>query len=198
MRRCARLPTQDGGGTIFRKELGELLQTLGIRASSEEVDRMFAEVDADKSGEIEFAEFLAVMTRRPTVPHTAADVKAAFRVFETEGCPPGYIRVSDLVQALVMYGGSGAAGSGSGSGSGAGSGAPSAVGASTRRGGVGSTVRSGVTTPGRDRSTAAGIAAGAPAEALTDSRIAELVAQLEPDAAGLVSYVDFVDMMMDG
>jgi Ca2+-binding EF-hand superfamily protein len=41
------LVDRDGGGTISKDELGDLMATLGIRASPEELDLMLAEVDSD-------------------------------------------------------------------------------------------------------------------------------------------------------
>ena len=38
------LVDKDGGGTISKEELGELMETLGINASQEEIDQMIAEI----------------------------------------------------------------------------------------------------------------------------------------------------------
>lgn len=39
------LVDRDGGGSISKLELAELLETLGIDADVEEIDRMIAEID---------------------------------------------------------------------------------------------------------------------------------------------------------
>lgn len=44
---CVRDGVQDGGGTISKAELADLMHTLGIRASSEEIELMVKEVDVD-------------------------------------------------------------------------------------------------------------------------------------------------------
>lgn len=44
------------------------------------------------------------MQKRVDVPYSAPEVKAAFKVFEGAS-PPGYVKVSELVQALRLYGG---------------------------------------------------------------------------------------------
>lgn len=137
LREIFNLVDKDGGGSISKQELADLMGTLGIRATPEEIDLMVREVDSDGSGDISFNEFLYVMQRRVNVPYSADEVKAAFRVFEN-GAPSGYIRVTDLVKALSTY------------------------------------------------ST----------EKLSEDKLAEMVAQLEPDGSGMVSYVDFVNMMM--
>ena len=41
-----------GGGSISNEELGELMDTLGINATQEEIDLMINEIDQDSNGEI--------------------------------------------------------------------------------------------------------------------------------------------------
>ena len=53
------LVDKDKGGSISRDELGELMDTLGIRASKEEIDLMINEIDEDNNGEIDFEEFVS-------------------------------------------------------------------------------------------------------------------------------------------
>ena len=48
------LVDRDGGGTITKEELGELMDTLGIDATAEEIDLMINEIDQDSNGEIDF------------------------------------------------------------------------------------------------------------------------------------------------
>lgn len=45
---------QDGGGTITKAELADLMDTLGIEATPEEIDLMIKEIDQDSNGEIDF------------------------------------------------------------------------------------------------------------------------------------------------
>jgi hypothetical protein len=42
----------DGGGSIEKEELAELMDTLGIDYGDEEIDLMMTEIDEDKDGEI--------------------------------------------------------------------------------------------------------------------------------------------------
>lgn len=51
----------DGSGTISRNELKKLMKSLGQTLSDAELSAMMDEVDSDKSGEIDFAEFKAMM-----------------------------------------------------------------------------------------------------------------------------------------
>lgn len=94
---------QDSGGTISADELSELMDTLGIKATEEDVEAMIEEIDADKNGEIDFEEFVAVMSRKIQADYTAEDVKEAFKVFEG-GSADGMISVDNLITALTTYG----------------------------------------------------------------------------------------------
>ena len=97
------LVDRDGGGSISSEELGELMDTLGIDASPEEVQAMIAEIDEDGNGDIDFEEFVAVMSRKVSATYSADQVKSAFRVFESN-TPKGYVRAETLIRALTTYG----------------------------------------------------------------------------------------------
>ncbi|ETV85884.1 hypothetical protein, variant [Aphanomyces astaci] len=74
------LVDRDRGGSITKAELGELMDTLGINTSPEEIDLMINEIDQDSNGEIDFDEFVAVMSRKVNATYSADQVKASFRV----------------------------------------------------------------------------------------------------------------------
>jgi calmodulin len=90
---------RDGGGSISNEELGELMDTLGICATQEEIDLMIQEIDEDSNGEIDFGEFVAVMSRKVHAIYTPEQVKAAFCMFEERG-RPGCIAPQVLEQVL--------------------------------------------------------------------------------------------------
>ena len=94
---------KDGGGTINKEELAELMDTLGIDASPEEIDMMIDEIDEDGNGDIDFEEFVSVMSRKVNASYTADQVKNAFKVFEGS-CPKGYVKAENLVKSLSTYG----------------------------------------------------------------------------------------------
>ena len=97
------LVDKDGGGSISKEELSELMDTLGIEATSEEIDHMVGEIDVDGDGDIDFEEFVAVMSRKVNATYTADQVKASFKVFEGTA-PSGYVKAETLIQALSTYG----------------------------------------------------------------------------------------------
>jgi calmodulin len=80
------------------------MDTLQINASQQEIDLMIGEIDKDGDGEIQFEEFVAVMSRKVQATYTSEEVKHAFKVFEGAGVPPGMIRIDDLEKALTVYG----------------------------------------------------------------------------------------------
>lgn len=98
------LVDRDGGGTITQEELGELMDTLGIDATPEEIDTMIKEIDQDSNGEIDFDEFVAVMSRKVSATYSSEQVKSAFKLFEGSS-PEGFVRVEVLANALCHDGG---------------------------------------------------------------------------------------------
>lgn len=96
---------KDGGGSISKDELAELMSTLGIKATPEEVEMMVREVDEDGSGEIDFGEFCRVMGRRVDVPYTSSEVKAAFKALAGQDAPADHVKATDLVGVMQAYAG---------------------------------------------------------------------------------------------
>ena len=97
------LVDKDHGGSISSTELAELMSTLGINASQEEIRAMVAEIDADGNGDIDFDEFVAVMSRKVNADYTSKDVKRAFRTFSL-GQPNGYVSLESVREALMNHG----------------------------------------------------------------------------------------------
>ena len=52
----------DGSGTISKDELRDALTKAGNRISEAEFNELFDETDADGSGEIDYGEFIAMLT----------------------------------------------------------------------------------------------------------------------------------------
>jgi len=98
------LVDHDGSGEITINELAQLMETLGLKPTEEQLEQMMKEVDADGSGDIDFAEFVAVMSRKVQAEYTPDQLKAAFRVFETEELGNGWVKTDVLEHALITYG----------------------------------------------------------------------------------------------
>eukprot|EP00760_Papus_ankaliazontas_P028059 PhM_4_TR3509/c0_g1_i1/m.39139/K02183/CALM; calmodulin len=98
------LVDEDHGGSISKDELRKLMETLRLKPTEEELDAMMKEVDTDGSGDIDFNEFVTVMSRRVQADYTPEQLKAAFKVFETDNVPPGHVSTEVLEHALTTYG----------------------------------------------------------------------------------------------
>mmetsp|Transcript_36512 Transcript_36512/g.91859 ORF Transcript_36512/g.91859 Transcript_36512/m.91859 type:complete len:169 (+) Transcript_36512:242-748(+) len=100
------LVDEDKGGSISPHELGSLMETLGLKPNQEELDAMIREIDEDGNGEIDFDEFVQVMSRKVQPTYTPEEVKSAFKVFEAAnaGLPQGHVKTSALERALTTYG----------------------------------------------------------------------------------------------
>lgn len=91
----------DKGGTISIDELQQLMTTLGLQPSQEELKAMMDDIDMDGNGEIDFDEFVTAMSRKEEKEHTPAQIKAAFKLFEKQGAPSGCVSMRDLETALA-------------------------------------------------------------------------------------------------
>eukprot|EP00946_MAST-07B_sp_MAST-7B-sp1_P002463 g2463.t1 len=97
------LVDKDKGGSIGSEELADLMSTLGIDASREEIRAMVSEIDEDGNGEIDFDEFVQVMSRKVNADYTREQVKRAFRTFSL-GAPSGMVSLDAVKDALMNYG----------------------------------------------------------------------------------------------
>jgi calmodulin len=82
------------------------MDTLAINASQQELDLMIGEIDHNNDGEIQFEEFVDVMSRKVQATYTQDEVKNAFKIFEGTGAThqPGHIKLDALERALTSYG----------------------------------------------------------------------------------------------
>jgi Ca2+-binding EF-hand superfamily protein len=63
-------------------ELKVAINSLGIQAQAQAVYQMIAEIDKDGSGQIEFHEFLEMMTTRPSENESREEVHKIFITFD--------------------------------------------------------------------------------------------------------------------
>jgi calmodulin len=72
-------------GEITAKELGEIMRSLGQDPSDGELQDMVNEVDTDKTGTIDFQEFLAMMSIQLPASDFEHEMRMAFQVFDRDG-----------------------------------------------------------------------------------------------------------------
>ena len=93
---------KDGDGTITTKELGTVMRSLGQNPTENELQEMINEVDADKSGSIEFTEFLNLMAKKMKDTDTEEELYEAFKVFDKDG--NGFISCLELKHVMTNLG----------------------------------------------------------------------------------------------
>ena len=76
---------QDDSGSISVNELLALMRAMGKNPTEEELLNLIMEVDGDHNGTIEFSEFLGLMRHNSLAIDEEADLKAAFKMFDSNG-----------------------------------------------------------------------------------------------------------------
>ena len=92
----------DSSGAISYKELRACMKALGIKVDKDELKKMILEVDADQSGEIEFPEFLQMMTGKMASNDTKEETMKVYKMFDTDGS--GAVSMSEFVKTLERFG----------------------------------------------------------------------------------------------
>ena len=93
---------EDGSKNISKDEFGNFMRKLGYRPTLVELQEMIDEVDKDKSGEIGFDEFKAIMTKTIRDEFTQNSSIEAFAVFDKS--KTGKIKVEELRSILKNTG----------------------------------------------------------------------------------------------
>ena len=94
---------KDGDGTLATKYVGTIMRTLGQSPTEAELRQIIMQVDADKSGEMDFSEFVMMMANHmKEETDTKEEICKAFKVFDEKGC--GSIPVEDLRCVLTTLG----------------------------------------------------------------------------------------------
>merc|ERR1712057_14362 len=90
-------------GSIPLSDMGTVLRSLGQNPTEAELAALMEEVDKDKSGTIEFDEFVDLMSRtNKTKEQMEEEIKNAFLTFDADGS--GFIDRQELVEALTTMG----------------------------------------------------------------------------------------------
>lgn len=78
------------------------MRSLGQTPSQGEIGRILEEFDTDKSGFIEFNEFLNIMKSHWKQPSTAAELKESFELIDSNG--DGTVTMAELKAFLCQFG----------------------------------------------------------------------------------------------
>ena len=88
---------KDGKITIM--ELANVMRSLNLDPTEEELKEMIDEVDLDGNGEIDFEEFVTLMNRRSKETDTEEVILNAFRVFDIE--VNGLLSITDMRHIMI-------------------------------------------------------------------------------------------------
>eukprot|EP00594_Rhizosolenia_setigera_P012537 CAMPEP_0178964972 /NCGR_PEP_ID=MMETSP0789-20121207/15995_1 /TAXON_ID=3005 /ORGANISM="Rhizosolenia setigera, Strain CCMP 1694" /LENGTH=171 /DNA_ID=CAMNT_0020649849 /DNA_START=68 /DNA_END=583 /DNA_ORIENTATION=+ len=92
----------DGSGTIDPKELKTAMQSLGFEAKNQTIYQMIADIDQDGKGEIDFDEFLDLMTARMSDKDSKEDIAKVFNLFDDDRT--GFITLQNLKRVASELG----------------------------------------------------------------------------------------------
>merc|ERR1712124_227246 len=92
----------DGSGAISVNELTSAMKSLGFDVKHAVVYNMVADLDADGSGEIEFGEFLEVMTAKLSDKNTKEEIDRVFKLFDKDR--NGTLEADDLSRVCKELG----------------------------------------------------------------------------------------------
>ncbi|XP_076449473.1 neo-calmodulin-like isoform X1 [Babylonia areolata] len=92
---------KNGDGMITSDELGQVMISLGQRPTLDELKTFIRAVDTDRSGTIDFDEFVDIFARKMTID-PEAELKEVFYVFDSDH--DGFISPSELFNVLSKLG----------------------------------------------------------------------------------------------
>lgn len=84
----------DSSGAVDPKELKDAMNSLGLEARNQTIYQMILDMDADGSGDINFEEFLNLMTAKMSDRDTREDIRKVFRLFDEENA--GVVTIRNL------------------------------------------------------------------------------------------------------
>jgi len=88
--------------TISKSEMRQVFKQYGVRISDDEFEKVFAEADSGGDGNLDFPEFVNMMSARMRQTSSEEKLLKAFRTFDPEG--KGFITTKDLQDALTTLG----------------------------------------------------------------------------------------------
>ena len=86
-------------GKITLLELANVMRSLNMDPTEEELKEMIDEVDLDGNGEIDVEEFVTLMNRRSKETDTEEVIINAFKVFDIEG--NGLLSITDMRHIMI-------------------------------------------------------------------------------------------------
>ena len=99
---CFKLFDSDKDGVINKADIKSSLTALGYNPTDVELKEMVSILDTNKNGEIDFEEFLGMVSKKMKIGASDEEIKDTLRVFDKD-CN-GFISAAELRQALTNLG----------------------------------------------------------------------------------------------
>jgi calmodulin len=93
---------QDKDGVINSKEIGQVMNAIGVKMTAKELEDTIKEYDTNNSGKIEYNEFVAIYEKKLKQPDSKEDIIEAFKIFDSRN--DGTISVDDLRDVITVFG----------------------------------------------------------------------------------------------
>lgn len=86
-------------GYVNSSELANIIKSININVSDEELSEIIQEIELEVNGEINFENFLSIVKRRENDIDTEEELLNAFKVFDKEG--NGLINLNELKHIML-------------------------------------------------------------------------------------------------
>ncbi|KAH3745395.1 calmodulin D [Pelomyxa schiedti] len=93
---------RDGDGNITSAELGTVMRSLGQNPTDAELQQMIRDVDANGNNQIDFTEFLTMMSKKMKDEDSEDEIREAFKVFDKDN--NGFISAAELRHVMTNLG----------------------------------------------------------------------------------------------
>lgn len=92
----------EGRGTVNPRDLKSALDSLGVEAKNQTIYQMISDLDADGPGNINFEDFLHLMTSRVSDKDSRDNIRKVFNLFDEEKA--GFLSIKSLRKIIRELG----------------------------------------------------------------------------------------------
>ena len=89
-------------GSVNSLELANILKSININISDEEIKEIMTEIELEGNGEINYDEFISILNKREKDVDNEEELLKAFKVFDKEG--NGLININELKHIMLTVG----------------------------------------------------------------------------------------------